>query len=368
MSESYKPNPEEISAAEQMMDSDQAEQTVLREKFIVQDRDPFDGFMEQIDNRIVERRMPTPEELKQLDSRLVELGRIFENSGVRWNLDGALNISLRRGSYIGVHKDVDISVEKDDLEELNDVLSKKGYGLFLSSRKDELDPNSRRTMQRASARQFSKSDSEHLIIAAIDSQGKINDFSNLNYIDVHLSDRNEKGRPIGVNGVELPEQWFKTFVVGFHGREILLSHPARVAYYKLHGNREYDLTDIRFMVEGGQLSKSDIDKIEGLLRQELVGQEEDVKQIISEVIINLRLEMDKYEIFEKFAEHPRIKRAFEEVREPLFHLCEKIESSDRTLGKITSLTFEQFNVGEELSLRLKKLDLVRSWINNAEQS
>ena len=113
--EKYTPSQEEINLAEEMMTPEQKEASEIRERFQFQEHDPFSNFLEQIDKND-ERREPSPDEKIKMDNRLKELGRIFSNSSIMWQLDGAMNISLMAGKYIGIHKDTDISVEQGGLD------------------------------------------------------------------------------------------------------------------------------------------------------------------------------------------------------------------------------------------------------------
>ncbi len=100
--EKYIPSQEEITRAEEMMTPKQREASEIREKFMFQERDPFDDFLEHIDQN-AERREPTSEEKTRMDNNLIKLGQIFSDSNLNWQLDGALNISLMKGEYIGIH-------------------------------------------------------------------------------------------------------------------------------------------------------------------------------------------------------------------------------------------------------------------------
>ena len=119
--------------------------------------------MEHIDQN-AERREPTPEEKTQMDNNLIKLSQIFGDSKLSWQLDGALNISLMKGEYIGIHKDTDISIEKEELEQANQQLGKSGYGLFLSHEKD---PNGKKLMERVGPN-LSEEEAGHLVVAAVD--------------------------------------------------------------------------------------------------------------------------------------------------------------------------------------------------------
>lgn len=235
-----------------------------------QERDPFDDFLEHIDRRGT-RREPTEQEREKMDKSLVALGKLFEGTGIRWQLDGALNISLMRGDYIGIHKDLDISIEADDAELLENELKKRGYGLFVSSLKDPSEPRGKKVMERVNAKEFLvAAESDHLrhpMIAVVDERGRIREVGDLNFIDPHIV-RRSNGNPMGWHGVELPEHWGVPTPAHFQGTELMLSHPAKVAYYKLHGTRSYDRTDLKLLAESDAFTLVDVDELEGVMRAE----------------------------------------------------------------------------------------------------
>ncbi|MDP3985360.1 MAG: hypothetical protein Q8P82_01225, partial [bacterium] len=201
------PSPDDIAKAEAFMSPEQQQATEIRERFKFQERDAFEDFLAHIDQD-GERRAATESEREQMDENISKLGTLFEGSDLRWQIDGALNISLARGEYIGIHKDVDVSIERDELEKIDAQLERKGYGLFLSYAADSADPESKKIMERVGARQFSQADEDHLLIAAIDEQGKIRENETLNFIDVHLAKRDAQGSPLGARDVVLPEKWY----------------------------------------------------------------------------------------------------------------------------------------------------------------
>ncbi len=129
--EQYTPSQEEIAKIEEAITLEQKTASEIRERYKYQELGSFDYFMANIDKN-EERRTPTPEEKERMDASLVQLGKIFGSSNTRWHIDGALNISLMKGEYIGIHKDVDISIEKDEIEKVDGQLARNGYGLFLS--------------------------------------------------------------------------------------------------------------------------------------------------------------------------------------------------------------------------------------------
>jgi hypothetical protein len=256
------------------------------EENIHQERDAFDDFAAHIDSNF-ERRKPTPEEAQQMDVNLAKLGKLFESSDIGWQLDGGLNISLLKGEYIGVHKDIDISIEESDLAKFYDVLKQSGYGLFLSYPRNPRKPGGRYVMERVEGLKPLENRRGELMIAAVDEQGKLREES-FNYPDVHLVKRNQAGRPIGWGGVELPEKWFGARIIELKGTKIHLSHPAKVAYFKIHDTRNYDLADLRALAETGEITTDDVAEIERVVNAENI-----VRRVATNIRTGRKKKMEK---------------------------------------------------------------------------
>lgn len=94
---------------------------------LIQEQKSFKPFDKEIDKD--SKRLPaSPEQIKIMDQRLKDLSTFFDGFN-KWHLDGALNISLLK-KYIGNHKDVDLSVERSDLKDLELFLEKKVMVFF----------------------------------------------------------------------------------------------------------------------------------------------------------------------------------------------------------------------------------------------
>jgi len=263
-----------------------------------------------------ERLPATQEQIQEMDQRIEKLSQLFSNTkNVRWTLDGAMNISLYKGDYIGYHKDNDVSVEEDDLPQLEEQLYQNGYGLFLSERKRGTDDERKRVMRRVGHKHFDSPEG-HMLIAAIDKKGKIPEDQELNYIDMHLIKRNEKGEPVSDVGAVMPEEWIKPRQAEHRGNKINLSHPGRIIYYKLHMQdnpandnygRSYDNTDIQRLIETGTVSQQDVDELEKVYieneQQANIGR---AKKIFDSVAEKIRPSMGGEEIFEILMQVPEI--------------------------------------------------------------
>ncbi|MFC1788229.1 nucleotidyltransferase domain-containing protein [Patescibacteria group bacterium] len=336
-----------------------------------QERDPFGDFMAHIDQG-GERREATQEEEKRMDQKLLELGRIFDGSGVRWHLDGALNVSLQKGEYIGIHKDVDISVEADDLERLDEHLKKVGYGLFLSQLKDPNKDESRRILERVDGKAFRQAAEEddgqrHPTINAIDSTGKILDDSDLNSIDVHIVRRNEQGNPYGWHGVELPAKWFEPQSEQLKGVELNLSYPAKVAYFKIHGTRSYDQTDLYHLAQTKELTLADVDEIARVLESEKEIRLDRGRQIFKEIFQDVTAETQASEIVDLFLNHPIVGRRTDAV--PRFEKIANniIADKDKSIERMIDIVINEFAEEAEYKDEKEKLAQLREWCEQSQE-
>lgn len=321
-----------------------------------------------------ERKTPTPEQVEKMDERLKELGKIFAGSNINWHLDGALNISLLNGEYIGNHKDVDLSVERSELKEFESQLFKNGYGLFLSQSENA---ESRKTMRRVGYKNFRDSKTEHPIIAAIDKYGKILENKALNHIDAHIIERNSNGSPLGVSGAVIPEKWAKPYPIEFKGEQINLSHPGKVLYYKLHQGRNYDETDIKKLIETGKLKEEDVDDIEAVYKKE---EKENIKfafNIFDGVTKKITPGMNNNNIFEILKQEPALKEREEIIKQPeekqdflnrLQLLAEEVfKSEDKSAEIITNLAIEIFDVNEKNLATQEGLSIIRQKVVDLQE-
>lgn len=237
-----------------------------------------------------------------MDQKIERLSVLLSKAPVRWQLDGALNISLLKGDYIGVHKDVDLSIEPEDLEALEEHLHKQGYGLFLHSK--HTDPN-KKTMTWVATSEFRETPHERSLVA-IDPMGKIRFDATLNFVDVHLIQRDEKGNPLGFQGVPLPKKWYEPKPYIYKGNELFLSHPAKVMYFKLHGNRAYDLIDLLALAETGTLTLEDMDDIERLIKQEEDVAKQKIETVVRRAEPQITAGMTGENLYQLFSKAPEV--------------------------------------------------------------
>jgi hypothetical protein len=367
--EKYNPTQEEINKAENMMTEEQRKASEIRAEYYEQEQPPWEDFTEKIDENFVRKR-PSPEVVKTMNQSLEELGQAFEGSDLNWHLDGALNISLMNGAgenpenYIGEHKDVDISVEKSELEELEAQLLKNGYGLFLSRTEDR---TKNKIMRRVSYRDFAESDAEHMLIAAIDENGKIRRDKALNFVDVHIIQRDEDGKPLGVSGTPIPEKWVQPQPMEFCGEQINVSHPGKVLYYKLHQGRNYDVTDAEKLIETGKIIEEDIDDIERVYEDEFKANVERGQKIFEGFANQIRPEMNANEIFDLMQSQPEFQKR-EDMNEGLKKLAEKIsETKDKSVDNILTIAISLFGVEEKNNQKRQELNRMRQKVKEIKE-
>ncbi len=377
MNPEYKPSEEEIKKAEEILQDNPEldRQTNLREQYHKQERAPFDDFLD-LDDTSEQRREPTSEEHERLDRNLAQLSELFAGSGVRWNLDGAINISLVRGEYIGIHKDVDISVETEDIAKLDEALGRKGYGLFLSYPKDPAAERSMNTMERVGAGRFSHEHSNNLMIAAIDEQGKIQESGGpqLNFIDVHLIERDETGNARGFGGVEIPNIWAEKIRTEYQGHELYVSHPAKVAYYKLHGVRAYDMNDVRLLCEAGVLSLNDAKDLRAIMEREFQTRNAGVAKLCEQFSGEMKPGMDAGQIEHIFLNNPAVAARLEAEPkrradfEQRFHeaAVTLAAAGDYTFETIKAAVFKHFNIEGSFDEMDGKLQKMEQWVGEFE--
>lgn len=352
--------------AEAMLSPEEAEASRIRAKNKFQDRDPFDSFLDNIKEND-ERREATAEEKKIMDANLIKLGKIFKNSDLKWHLDGALNISLLKGEYIGIHKDVDISVEKFELRKLDNHLGKSGYGLFLSYSKNPGDPKSKKIMERVGADKFGEAQKDGFMIASIDKDGKIDEEENLNLIDVHIIERNSNGKPIGSNDTELPNEWFEARSIDFKGEKLNIAQPIKVAYYKLHGIRNYDKTDLKKLAETGELNLDDVNNLEKIFEEEFATTLPKIEAIFKPFEGKIDEKADSEEIFDFFIEELSKTRKIEEPDYPIIKELSKqlSRSTDKSSKTMAKLTYQIAEIEKRNNSRRDKIKEFRQWVKSS---
>ena len=357
MKEKYIPSQKETNNAENMMTSRQEKDSKIRAKNYEQEQAPWIPFDDDNIDENFERKPATPEQIEDMNKRLTELADAFDGSTVNWHMDGALNISLMNGEYIGNHKDVDLSIEKSELAELEAQLLKKGFGLFLSRTEDE---TKNKVMRRVSHTDFNDSDTEHMLIAAIDDNGKIRKDKSLNFVDTHLIERNENGQALGYSDVALPDKWVKSYPVEFQGKPINLSHPGKVLYYKLHETRGYDTTDIQRLIETGKVTEEDVLDIEKMFENEFVANTERGRSIFESISKQLTPEMNVSQILDIILQQRELTKGGEQSRDIFKPFAQKVyKSEDKSTSAMLNIGIKLFQVEEKNNKKREEIKKIK---------
>jgi hypothetical protein len=214
-----------------------------------------------------ERPAITHEERERIERELVALGNLMGDSKLWWQLDGTLSASLylkSQGSdYIGAHSDVDISVLRSELPELEEYLKRHEYGLFLISRMGD-QRTFRRIGHEAFKGRFLENVREAPYIAAMRPDGTIRADAELVRAQVAIVDTDSKGNP-SERGVSYPKEWLRGKDIDLNGTHLVLSHPARYLFFKLWHARGYDEADIHTIAKMNLLSKEELDALEKIV-------------------------------------------------------------------------------------------------------
>ncbi len=349
--------------------TDEYEREFLKHKGIafealIQEQAPWLQFDDENIDENFKRKPATVEQRENMDKRLVALGQMFSGSDINWHLDGAFNISLMNKEYIGNHKDVDLSVEKNDLQKLEEQLFKNGYGLFLSESDDK---TKNRVMRRIGYKNIEETKMGHPLIAAMNKNGEILEDKPLNYIDLHIVERNSQGQLIGKSGAVIPEKWAKPYPVEFQGKKINLSHPGKVLYYKLHQGRGYDLTDIQKLIKTGELEGDDIKDIENVFDSEYIKKRESVAKVLEPVIKQITPGMNNEKIFELLMRQPDLSEK-DEMKESFHLFAYKIAEADKKSAEaIVDLALELFGIKEREGMRREELKKIEKSIKDAKK-
>ena len=370
MNDKYIPSKEEIELAEEIVAEsqitpEQKKDSEVRAKNWEQEQAPWVPFDDDNIDEKFERKPATHEQKEDMDRRLAELADVFEGSNINWHMDGAMNISLMNGEYIGNHKDVDLSIEKNELAELEAQLLKKGFGLFLSI----TDNNTKnKVMRRVGHTDFADSDTEHMLVAAIDENGQIQRDKSLNFVDIHIVERNDTGQALGNSGVAIPDKWTKPYPIEFQGKQLNLSHPGKVLYYKLHQGRGYDTTDIQRLIETEKVTEEDVADVEQVFEIEFAANIERGHKIFETVAKQLTPGMNADQIFEALIQESEFKKAAEKMREPFIEFTQKIyESDDKSANGMVNIAVEFFKVKEKNNQKREEINRVRQSVIDAQK-
>ncbi len=177
-------------------------------------------------NEFGKYKEPTVEQKQRFEKGIETMSEVFENADFQWYIDGGANITLYSGQQKREHKDLDVSIFKEDLDKLKELLKNKGFEIVKT---------------------------DHFLIRKIGNQDAQNIF---NDVDLHIHDRDEDGNLIiNYTGAKFPKEYIEpTKHKLSNGKEINLSHPALIVYHKLYAyewdnDRMYDISDLEQIVD-----------------------------------------------------------------------------------------------------------------------
>lgn len=313
-----------------------------------------------------EYKEPTLEQKERFKKRCERLSEIFENAEFQWYLDGATNISLYGDKQIRDHKDLDISVFREDLEKLYKLLAGQGFGIFVN-----YDENGRALMRKITLEELTTLESPYpdFSICKIGPDGKIDRETkdSFNFVCLHIHSKDTQGNiVISYTGMTLPERFFRPIKkILPNGKTINLSHPAIVAYHKLHSSRSYDLIDLQKLRP--YLQKEDFKMLKRVLRKSLERQVEETEKRVRKILQDLwnyltpilKLTHDQKLISEKLWEYPQVQKhkTNQKVQELVSSISQYIsENPDLTFDDFLSRSLDILNLREQVEQKLKFID------------
>jgi hypothetical protein len=235
--------------------------------------DRIQEFVDRIQRvRGLSEEKPTPEREKMILGRLDEFARVFDDAGIHYVLDGALNISLYGKKFFREHRDIDFSVFSKDVPKLAQALESNGYALFKFPKnaderlKEGVLPHE---LIRPDEIDISKISRERLFFLKVKDNFQI-DTENYECFDIHALAQNENGDVVRPNGTVIPKELYadNPKYETASGRKIQLSHPVILAYFKLLEGRDHDLNDLEYAIEQDFVSQEDLVGASDLLKQD----------------------------------------------------------------------------------------------------
>lgn len=311
-------------------------------------------------DEVGEYKEPTPEQKEKIERRLERLSEVFEDADFPWYLDGAINISLYRDKLMRDHKDLDISVFKEDLSKLNELFEKQGFGIFVN-----FEQEGKRLMRKVSVEELATLDEPDLSICKVSAGGKIEKDTGepFNFVDLHVHGRDEEGNVvINYTGTKLPKEFCEPIKKELpNGKEINLSQPAIVAYHKLHADRPYDLTDLQKLRP--HLQERDFSMLREALEREIEETENKMRERLQEAweFLSPMIELthNQQVISEKLYTYPDIaqKRDNPRVTEYVSSISQHIAENPKiTLDSFMKQSLAILKPREQVEQKLKSLE------------
>ncbi len=156
-----------------------------------------------------------------------------------------------------------------------------------------------------------------------------------------------------------------------------VSHPAKVAYFKLRQGRPYDLVDLKPLVETGKLTEEDIRDVETAVENDLSVRRQKGERIVKEIQDRLTPDMDVTQVRRAIAESPYIAARSAETSAPearnnleasIKRVAEDLaDPQDRTLEKLRESLFSAFGVPEAEAKQRDKVRQLREWLEDQKK-
>lgn len=337
------------------------ETTEVNKTAAPEERPTFDEFSGgELDER-GEFKEPTPEEQEKFYDRVARMSEVLDSADFPWYLDGATNISLYGDQMIRNHKDLDMSVFKEDFDKLDGLLSDQGFGIFLNYREE-----GKELMRKVTAQELGLLENPDVSICKVGPDGTLGSKDSheaFDFVDLHIRDRDESGDVvIGYSGISLPKEYFEPIRKELpNGKAINLSHPAVVAYHKLHSTRAYDVKDLQIL--SPLLTQEDIAMLWSSVEKEAEVLDKRMREVLKEVwdelspVLETTPDLDT--IAGKLWSHPEIakRKADESVADYVASISQYLsENPSATADDFISQSISILNIQKRAEEQIKLID------------
>jgi len=132
-----------------------------------------------------------------------------------------------------------------------------------------------------------------------------------------------------------------------------------VAYFKLHGKRGFDQTDLLFLAETGRLTMDDVSEIKNILEQEFENRKVAASIIIERVAPTISKESAAEEIFDTLMQDEDIAGRIreEEDKERIRKLAKLIaKQDDKSPENIKRVVIEASGIENDIAEQREKLN------------
>jgi len=302
------------------------------------------------------------------EKKLDNLGSLMKGADFNWWLDGGLNIPIYKGEYYRAHKDIEISINQEDIEKFYSWLRGKGYNLF--------DTTLFEHPKKLSFQELTSiGECHNLVISDVEEyEGHTS-----SEIELHICERDGQGNQI-VDDVTIPKKYFENLpkYKTVSGYEISLSHPVVVAFHKLRMERgdpfepleeklrdakkSYDIEDLKGLM--ASLSNEDMEALERLAVEARNKRIERISQKIEQIFNSLDLKGTISEIRQSMEKSIELDKREGEAK-PKYRKIIQImasyvtENPDITFDQFSSKLKEIIDLDEKTGRWDKKLKIIK---------